>query len=61
MTIDGVDAFRSKGVVWIDKSARRAVVVVLLLAAVPADEGGHGVLNNTLVRLPIVGLGLLLA
>jgi len=52
VTIDGVDAFGfgSVVVVWIDKFARAVLVT-----------GGLGILNNTLVRFPILGLGLLLA
>jgi hypothetical protein len=61
VTIDGVDPFGvdSIVVVWIDKLARAAV---MLLGGGELDRGGGlGVLKSTLVRFPIVGLGLLLA
>ena len=61
MTIDGVDPFGVDSiivvVVWIDKFARRGAAGVKL----DRGGGGLGVLKSTLVRFPIVGLGLLLA
>jgi hypothetical protein len=62
VTIDGVDPFGVDSIivaVWIDKFARAAI---LLLGGGELDRGGGlGVLKSTLVRFPIVGLGLLLA